>query len=196
MKRIYFFILFAVMALQSHAQITEFPYNEGFEGLPFPPSGWIGYPIVTGDMEFVRVTEGEWPECMPHDGSTAMAQYNSFNASVGEQAVLISPEMILTDDNVLRFWFFRSEDPSNNRHDKLEVYYNTTPNLTGATFLDSINRAINFYPNVSFEGWYQYEFQFNNPGSTYIIFKAISAYGWKMYLDDIEVNTNSIDEDP
>ncbi|MBK9358556.1 MAG: T9SS type A sorting domain-containing protein [Bacteroidales bacterium] len=196
MKRVYLLLLVAGCVLQLNAQITEFPWNEGFEDLQFPPTGWTGYPIVAGDMEFVRATEGEWPECLPHDGSEAMAKYGSFNASAGEQAVLISPEMMLTDDNVLRFWFFRSEDPSNNRHDKIEVYYNTSPGLAGATFLDSVSRAMNFYPVVSQEGWYQYEFAFDHPGSTYIIFKAISAYGWNMYLDDVEVNTSSIDQDP
>lgn len=185
-----------MVAINSKAQITEFPYNEGFESTTFPPTDWIGYAIVEGDMEFTRVTEGEWPDCMPHDGSTAMAQYNSFNASIGEEAVLITPEMTLTDDNVVRFWFFRSEDPSNNRHDKIEVYYNSSPTLEGAIFLDSVNRAMNFYPSVSVADWYQYEFEFSNPGSTYIIFKAISAYGWKMFLDDVEINTNSIDVDP
>ncbi len=196
MKRIYFLLLIAACSLQLQAQITEFPYNEGFEEAQFPPNGWIEYPLVTGDMHFVRAVEGEWPECLPHDGSEAMARYNAFSASAGEEAVLISPELTLTDDNVLRFWFFRSEDPSNNRHDKIEVYYNTSPGLDGATFLDSISRAVNFYPPVSYEGWYQYEFAFNHPGSTYIIFKAISAYGWNMYLDDVEVNTSSIDTDP
>ena len=196
MKRIYFLLLLAGWAIHLHAQITEFPYNEGFENDLFPPTGWLGYPIVAGDMDFVRVTVGQWPACLPHDGSIAMAKYNSFNASIGEEAVLISPELLLTDDNVLRFWFFRSEDPSNNRHDKIDVYYNSTPDLAGATFLDSISRAINFYPQVPYEGWYQYEFAFNHPGSTWIIFKARSAYGWSMYLDDVEVNTSSTDLDP
>lgn len=196
MKQLYFLLLLAGCVVQLPAQITEFPHHEGFENVQFPPAGWIGYPIVAGDAEFVRVTQGEWPACMPHDGSEAMAQYNSFNASIGEEAVLISPELILTEDNVLRFWFFRSEDPSNNRRDRIEIYYNSTPGLTGATLLDSVYRAINFYPAVGYAGWYQYQFTFNHPGSTYIIFKAISAYGWKMYLDDVEVNTNSIDVDP
>ncbi len=196
MKKNYLLLLISGCVQQLKAQITEFPYHEGFENVQFPPTGWLEYPIVAGDMEFVRVTAGEWPQCLPHDGSEAMAQYNSFSASIGEAAVLLSPEMILTDDNVLRFWFFRSEDPSNNRHDKIEIYYNSTPGLAGATLLDSVSRAINFYPAVAYKGWYQYEFAFNHPGSTYIIFKAISAYGWKMYLDDIEMNTSSIDVDP
>ena len=196
MKRIYFILLLAGFTLQLQAQITEFPYNEGFEDAQFPPTGWLSYPVVPGDMEFVRATTGEWPTCLPHDGSIAMAQYRAFSASPGEEAVLISPELILADDNVLRFWFFRSEDPSNNRPDKIEVYYNSTPDLDGAIFLDSINRAVNFYPLVPVQGWYQYEFAFDHPGSTYVIFKARRAHGWHMYLDDIEVNTSSVDVDP
>lgn len=183
------------LVIQLPAQITDFPYNEGFENAQFPPPGWVQYPLVPGDMEFIRVTDGEWPECLPHDGSEGMVKYNSFSASAGEEAVLISPELMLSSDNVVRFWFFRSEDPSNNRHDKLEVYYNSVPDLSGAVLLDSVSRAVNFYPQVPYEGWYQYAFNFNHPGSTYIIFKAVSAYGWSMYLDDTEVNTTTIDNE-
>jgi len=184
------------MSIFTIAQITEFPYQQGFENEIFPPEGWETYPIVAGDMEFQRVAEGEWPECLPHDGSEAMVQYRSFGASIGEEAVLISPEMILSEDNAVRFWFFRSEDPSNNRLDKIEVYYNDSPSLDGAVFLDSVNRAINFYPEVAFEDWYQYEFEFSSTGSTYIIIKAISAYGWNMFIDDFEIADELSDEDP
>lgn len=196
MKQCYYLLLMLGCTFQLQAQITEFPYSEGFDDPQFPPMGWLSHPVVGGDAEFERVTEGEWPECLPHDGSTAMVKYGSFNASAGEEAVLITPELLLTEDNVLRFWFFRSEDPSNNRHDIIEVYYNSAPEMVGATFLDSISRAVNFYPAVSEEGWYQYEFAFNHPGSTYIILKARSAYGWNMFLDDVEVNTSSLDVDP
>jgi hypothetical protein len=184
------------MSIVTTAQITEFPYQQGFENETFPPVGWETYPIVPGDMEFQRVTEGEWQECLPHDGSEAMVQYRSFGASVGEEAVLISPELILSDENSVRFWFYRSEDPSNNRLDKIELYYNDSPSLDGAVFLDSVNRAINFYPEVVIEDWYQYEFEFNRTGSTFIIIKAISAYGWNMFIDDFEVSDNLLDEDP
>ena len=196
MKHFYFLSLMLIFGLGLQSQITDFPYTEGFEESVFPPDGWIGYPLVEGDREFERVTVGEWPDCLPHDGSTAMAQYNSFNAQAGDGAVLISPALALTDDNVLRFWFFRSEDPSNNRRDRIEVYYNDTPDLEGATLLDSVNRAMNFYPVVPFEDWYQYSFEFSSPQNTYIIFKAVSAYGWKMFLDDVVVETNSIDVNP
>ena len=195
MKYIFTSVLLIVSALV-FGQVTEFPYQQGFENETFPPEGWESYPIVAGDMEFQRVTEGEWPECMPHDGSQAMVQYRSFGASVGEEAVLISPELILSDDNAVRFWFYRSEDPSNNRLDKIEIYYNDSPSLDGAVFLDSVNRAINFYPEVDVEDWYQYDFEFNRSGSTYIIIKAISAYGWNMFIDDFEVADDLLDEDP
>lgn len=195
MKRICLLLVILGLYTQSEAQITDFPYNEGFENTQFPPSGWTQYALVQGDMEFIRVTEGEWPECLPHDGSEGMVKYNSFSASAGEAAVLISPGLMLTNDNVVRFWFFRSEDPSNNRHDKLEVYYNSVPDLSGAVLLDSVSRAVNFYPEVPYEGWYQYAFTFDHPGITYLIFKAVSAYGWSMYLDDTEVNTTTLDQE-
>ncbi len=193
MKRIFFFFPMFFFAVLSQAQVTEFPFTEGFENTVFPPTDWLAFPIV-GQTVFQRVTEGNYPTCLPHDGSLAMAQYNSFSAHAGNAAVLITPALALSDDNIVRFWFFRSEDPSNNRHDKIEVYYNAIPDLSGATLLDSVNRAINFYPEVPFEDWYQYSFSFNRTGDTYLIFKVISAYGWTMYLDDIEVDDSTIDE--
>lgn len=193
MKQFAFFVVLISLSFSTFAQVTDFPFTEGFENINFPPEGWLSYSLV-GSRLFERVTEGEWPDCLPHDGSEAMAQYNSFSAQAGQSAVLISPALVLTEDNIVRFWFFRSEDPSNNRHDRIEVYYNNTPDLAGATLLDSVNRAINFYPEVPFEDWYQYSFSFNNTGDTYIIFKVISAYGWKMYLDDVEVDDAIIDE--
>ncbi len=193
MKRFYFLLAIISLTLFSQAQVTEFPFIEGFEGSVFPPADWLGYPL-TGQRVFERVTEGEYPDCSPHDGSMAMAQYNSFSAQAGNAAVLISPALALADDNIVRFWFFRSEDPSNNRRDKIEIYYNATPDLEGAILLDSVNRAVNFYPEVPFEDWYQYSFEFNRTGDTYLIFKVISAYGWTMYLDDIEVDDSTIDD--
>jgi len=125
MKRISFYALLTILALTTQAQITEFPYNQGFEDQVFPPEGWVEYPVVAGDMEFVRVTEGEWPECLPHDGSLGMAQYNSFNASAGEEAILMSPELMLTEDNVLRFWFFAPKTRATTGGTKLKCI--TTP---------------------------------------------------------------------
>ena len=195
MKKILLTLHLAFLTSLLFAQVTTFPFIESFENETFPPENWQTYPVVAGDMDFERVVEGSWPDCLPFDGD-AMVSYNSFSASAGEEALLITPELMLTSDNIFRFWFFRSEDPSNNRADRIEVYYNDTDNLEGATLLDSVYRAINFYPEVVSEGWYQYSFSFDHPGSTYIIIRAISGYGWRMYLDKVEVDVTSIDEDP
>lgn len=41
MKRFCILLLLAIYFTASQAQINEFPYNEGFEEMEFPPSGWI-----------------------------------------------------------------------------------------------------------------------------------------------------------
>ena len=78
--------------------------------------------------------------------------------------------------------------------DRVEVYYNITPDLAGATLLGTINRSITLPPVVAVEGWYQY--RFNVPGGTsgnaYILFDGISQYGNNMYVDDIVIGQSCL----
>jgi hypothetical protein len=74
--------------------------------------------------------------------------------------------------------------------DLVNVYYNTTNNLTGATLLGTINRSMSLAPAVASQGWYEYSFNLP-PGSIgnnrFVIFEGVSAYGNNIFLDDIEI---------
>jgi len=76
--------------------------------------------------------------------------------------------------------------------DLVNVYYNTTNNLSGATLLGTVNRSISLVPVVATEGWYEYSY--NLPPASfgdnrYIIFEAVSDYGNNIFLDDVEISS-------
>ncbi|MBK7037553.1 MAG: hypothetical protein IPH42_14725 [Bacteroidetes bacterium] len=50
-------------------------------------------------------------------------------------------------------------------------------------------------PSETSEGWYNYTFTIPstyNTASNYIIFKAISGFGFNIYMDDISVQRNVV----
>jgi len=74
--------------------------------------------------------------------------------------------------------------------DRMEVYMNTTQNLNGSpVLLGTIFRNRYQTPTASTPGWYQYAFELpiTATGNYYAVFKAISANGYNMYLDNIKI---------
>ncbi|MCD8480031.1 MAG: hypothetical protein LRZ88_07265 [Candidatus Cloacimonetes bacterium] len=55
-----------------------------------------------------------------------------------------------------------------------------------------MNRSSNLSPQVSGNGWYRYSYDIplTAGGTQYIIFKAVSAYGNNMFLDDFRLTTS------
>lgn len=182
--------IFNVTTLQP---ITEFPLMEGFEGTTFPPFGWQAH-ITNGNYNFERATNGEQPICSPHNGSQAMTLYKSFSASAGKSAILVSPKITLNStDNVVRFWMYRT-DNIDNRADLINIYFSQTPETTSAELLGTIHRVITMEPVEDHNDWFEYSYTFNSDQDFgFIIFEAVSEYGWNMYLDDIYINTSTID---
>ncbi|MCK5774918.1 MAG: T9SS type A sorting domain-containing protein [Bacteroidales bacterium] len=174
---------------------TNYPLIQGFEEVLFPPLGWDAL-IESGSKNFERTTEGEWPTCLPHDNSLGMTYYNSFTSQAGNSAFLVSPELALTNEEyILRFWFYRT-DNIDNKADKIELYLSDDITLNNAELLGSIHRTISMEPVETTEGWFEYSFVFQgNAENKYIGFKAVSAYGWNMYIDDIKINENVADEE-
>jgi hypothetical protein len=62
---------------------------EGFNDAAFPPNGWQRT-IIQGTYNWDRKTSNTYPTCAPYEGE-AMASYQSFSASSGSSARLISP---------------------------------------------------------------------------------------------------------
>jgi hypothetical protein len=170
--------------------IQNFPYQQGFENIAMLPVGW-NTEIVSGNFAYEMVSEGSTPDCSPHDGSNGMAFYRSFSASAGSSALLSSPPVSISDtEYIVRFWLYRTAD-IDNKADKIEVYKSDDPSLISSTLLGTIHRATNFEPVETTEGWFEYSYVFSsNESIQYIVFKAISAYGWNMYIDDVTIKEN------
>ncbi|HML85902.1 MAG TPA: choice-of-anchor J domain-containing protein [Bacteroidales bacterium] len=170
---------------------TSFPLIESFDGVTFPPTGWTTQKTAgTGTPgTWDRQTAGTNPTCSPHSGA-AMTRYNCYNLSSGTKGTLITPSLQFDNDNFrVKFWMYRDNGYTSN-NDLVNVYYNTSNSLTGATLLGTINRCRTKTPIVATDGWYEYSY--NMPvGSTgsgrYIIFEGVSAYGNNMFLDDVTI---------
>ena len=185
MKKIYL-VLFAMC-------ITSFGWaqtlNESFDGTTFPPAGWQNIQ-VSGSGLWKRVTTGVAPNINPHSGA-GMAEYNSYDYTVGVNALLVSPPLTFTGSSVhvFSFWLYGDSGwPIYN--DSTGIYYNSTASLTGATWLETIPR----YNPV--DGWYYHSYLLpaSLTGIRYLIFRGYSKYGNNMFLDDVSLAVPPADD--
>lgn len=185
---------FKITALEP---VASYPLTEGFEN-DFVPFGWQNH-ITNGNYAFDRITEGSTPTAMPHEGSQYMARFYTYTNPSGGSADLVSPKLSLNaTDNIVTFWVFRNSNHNINKADRFNVYYNTEPKSEGGQLLGTIHRCTFMEPVVADEDdWYEYSFTFNSPtGYGFVIFEGVSDYGWNLYLDDITINTTTIDNLP
>jgi hypothetical protein len=174
------------------AQITEFPLTEGFEDATFPgESGWTFSSSTNQNWEKIG-TSSSGPACSPNSG-TGMLYYSSgYNGySNGVKGLLISPLMKVQGKNLrLSFWMYRDNSGSS-YHDLVNIYLNSTPDLSDANLLTTIERNYGFSPVVDVANkWYEYSITLPVFAMTdaYVIFEAVSANGYKMYIDDISIS--------
>ncbi len=174
----------------SDPTVVTYPYTEGFEGALFPPFGAVNAPIAPSTQSFDKQTTGTYPICSPHSGA-AMLRYNSYSIATGNSAFLALPplRMVLSKNFRVKFWMYRDSLYASNA-DSINVYFNSTQNLTSATLLGTIHRARGMSPTITAVGWYEYSFDFPiNQGSNkrYVLFQAGSKYGNNIFIDDITV---------
>jgi len=180
------------------APVSTFPMMEGFEDETFPPAGWQNV-ATNGNYVFERKTSNDWPACQPHDESTAMARFYCYTSPEGSSANLISPKLQLNaTDNTVRYWIFRNYNNNINRPDKINVYYSPTTNVADGTLLGTVHRNTMMEPVVGdVSDWYEYNYTFDSPeGYGFVIFEAVSGYGWNLCIDDIYINSTSVDNNP
>ena len=180
--------------------INAFPFNESFNGTTFIPNCWT-LTQVSGTGNWNRSTSGTYPTCSPHSGA-GMAYFNSFNFAAGTKSDIISPPLNLSTDGFkVSFWMYR-DNAYLTYSDQVNVYYNTTSSVVGATLLGTVNRSISLSPVVASSAWYQYFYNLpvgSAGNSRYVILEAVSAYGNNIFIDDInialahDVSTTSID---
>lgn len=167
------------------------PHIQSFDATFFPPDGWTNQ-AVSGTYTFTRVTSGTNPTCSPQSGA-GMLRYNSDIAPAGNTAILVTPRIAVSNASgygyQVSFWMYRDGNMST-ALDKIEVYLNTSANLSGSpTLLGTVHRARQQQPVVSAPGWYQYSFAlpFSAAGDYYPIFQAVSAAGYNIFLDNIRI---------
>jgi hypothetical protein len=174
---------------------SQADYQESFEQSSFP-EGWINT-VNTGTHMFEIVSSGTYPSCNPFDGSR-MLMYNSYNAFTGHSASLNSPILRIGDpdgfDFSLKFNMYRDSGYSSNA-DRIEVLLaDPAEPIQNAQILGTIHRSSSLSPAVPTNGWYSYSFDLDiqSPGDYYLVFKATSAYGNRIYLDNFRFVMNTI----
>lgn len=165
--------------------------TQGFESLPFPPTGWSNVRITGPSLpgNWGRLGNGVAPVQTPHTGSWQV-RFNSHNYAAGTSGDLRTSVLDFTTAGsyVVSFWMYRDNWAAN---DKLEVFVNTTQTSVGGTLLGTIYRDRNQSPNEGANGWYQYSFTIPpafNTATNYVIFKGTSAFGNDIYMDDISID--------
>ncbi len=157
--------------------------TEGFNDTIFPPTGWQSV-IVQGTTNWERKTSNQNPDCTPYEGA-AMASYNSYSATNGSMARLISPQIALGGTPVLcSLKFFMYHDPgypSDYGPDSIIVEYSTD----GTTF----NQVTTFRRYQPFEGWTEHSVYLGTfSGNLYLGLLAFSDYGNNMNIDYVRVS--------
>lgn len=186
MKRVITYII--ILMIKALPEFSQLSYTESFDGTTFVPDGWT-YSVVSGSNSWSRVTSGTFPSQSPHSGS-GEAKFDSYSVS-GGVCLLITPAFDLSNraaaTPTVNFWMYR-DNGYNSTADKIEVFVNTDAGLAGATLLGTINRARGLSPTVASNGWYNYSYSIPATYSTttnYIVFKATSAYGNNIFIDDV-----------
>lgn len=173
--------------------LTSAAYQESYETF-FPPRGWMNA-AISGTKTFEQLSSGTSPTCSPYQG-TAMLRYNSYSASSGSSAMLVTPILQAPDTGDLNytvsFAMYRDTGYST-RADRIELYLSGSPNLSGSPLLiGTVNRCTALSPQVISNGWYSYSFNLpiSANSSKYLIFKAVSGYGNNMYFDDFVLSSS------
>ncbi|MEZ5014074.1 MAG: MopE-related protein [Chitinophagales bacterium] len=190
MRKIQVLLTTFIMLLSFAAIGQTVILSQGFEALPFPPAGWsnvrISGPTLPGT--WARYGNGVFPVQTPHSGSFQV-RYNSHNYLAGTSGDLRTGVLDFSAAGTysVSFWMYRDNWVAN---DILEVFVNTAQTSVGGTLLGTVHRDRNQSPVEGSNGWYQYNFTV--PGlftstTNYIIFKATSAFGNDIYMDDITI---------
>jgi len=172
--------------------ITIIPHTQSFDGTTFPPAGWISQ-IGSGASGWQRVASSTSPTLTPYSGA-GMLYYNSFSLSAPANATLISPPIQASNSGNMytgSFWMYRDGSNYLTTLDKVEVYTNASPSLTGATLLGTVHRSYTQVPVEAAAGWYQYTFEMGmgSRDIKYFLLKAVSAHGNNMNVDEITFNS-------
>lgn len=206
MKKIYLFTLLLLLfsnAVWSQAVLQ----TESFESATiFPAPGWRQQRTVTSVSSsfFLQpVAFATNPVSTPSPGGGVnVMMLNSFVASLNDTVHMISKPFDFSNnggvDPFIRFYMYRDNGFLSN-NDKIRVFINTAPTITGATLLTNtlgtteILRRNNGAPVATANTWNQYTY--NLPAATYngrryyVILEGVCGDGNNIYIDQFAVNT-------
>jgi hypothetical protein len=172
--------------------ITTFPTSEGFEGTSFPPAGWVNT-LVSGATGWQKVASSSSPTTIPHGGSN-MLFYNSYSMSSPSNAWIATPPINCSGSTYnyrVGFWMWRDNTNYLTSYDLVNVYANTTQDLSGTpTLLGTVNRIRTAAPvETGADGWYYYVFDIGSGSKStkYVLFQAVAQDGNNMTIDDITI---------
>ncbi|MFA7081873.1 MAG: M6 family metalloprotease domain-containing protein, partial [Bacteroidales bacterium] len=165
------------------------PFSEGFET---PLTCWTN--ISSNTNYFTLVQGGASPSCSPHTGGN-MLKYNSFDIQADNWTGLITPKISFAHSSYdVSLWIYRYNGSYSKPAEGVEIYVNSTKSLDGATQIGFISNSRSVSPAVSTNGWYNYNCNVGQTavGENYIILKAVSKYGYNIYIDDVSVYSTLI----
>jgi hypothetical protein len=158
--------------------------HEGFNGTGLPP-GWRQIRLTGTQAAWSVVGIGSNPNIPPYAG-TGQAKFNSFDASVGEQARLISPRINLStavDPFVIFFMYHDDEYPSS--YDSVYVEATTGDSIAGPwVTLLGVRR-----PEV-FNAWRKEVvslYTYRGANRVFLSLRGVSRYGNNMFVDELRV---------
>ncbi len=180
--------------------------NENIESTIFPPPGWrTENDISTISGNFSRIATSTatnpTPSSLSGGGSTCL-MLNSFTSTTNDISYLISKPYDFSNCGIVNpsfsFWMYRDAS-ANGINDKIEVYWNNTPTITGlvainhASGVNYINRHIGSFPVVATAGWYKYTFSLPagsyRKKKNYFVIRGVSSHGANIYIDKFECKT-------
>ena len=166
-----------------NTQIAQELLSEGFNDPTFPPTGWQAV-IGVGTYNWQYTTAGTYPSCTPYEGA-GMATYQSWYASSGNSARLISPAISVSGATQCSLKFWMMHDPGYSSSADL-IQVQTSTNGTTFTTIATFNRY------AATQEWTEHSVYLGEfTGNFYIAFNAVSAYGNNMYMDYVRVTAGS-----
>ena len=172
---------------------------ESFDKATTIPQGWSAGQL-SGNSYWTIASTFIRPTAYPHSESNVaeFAVTNSAGSIFTGEGILVSPCVDFrnrgTNDVPVSFWMYRDLAFAELVQERVEVYVNTTSDLSGSpVLLGSVARSRDGEPALPpYEGnnWYQYTYnvpaEFNG-SSNYIIFKGINEAGDNIYIDDVSI---------
>ncbi len=184
------------------AQTCTTLYATSFDTTSISPvgaTGWTGGTIsLTGSMGATASTT--YPTGFTPYSGAGMAFSDAYNWSSGAVAYMATPAFDLATSTGasgigMSFYFLRHSYSTGYAGTIMQVYANTSPNLSGSPVLIGTYNCLATVatanqPTVSTNGWYKYSAPIPNSmrtSSTYIIFKVTGDWWNNLYVDNFEL---------